>query len=212
MNLNELFRIQRELDEAIVKKKGLEGKNLLQERILALQVELGECANEWRGFKFWSKDQEPRTSAEILCRTCAGTGYDRYDLPNGRFDYDTPCPTCYGTRKEIRNLLLEEYVDCLHFILSIGLELNMPIVNIWIDSDYTEEDTTATFNKLFSCISEIVETADYGEHVDLVEIYEITFNLFVGLGEKLLGFSWDEIEAAYLVKNEVNHARQETGY
>ncbi|XOQ16663.1 MAG: dUTPase [Shouchella clausii] len=188
MNLKRLFQIQKELDDAIIEKKGLQGRDLLPERILALQVELGECANEWRGFKFWSEDREPRTKiAKPFANDMRGDGYI------------------------YQNSLLEEYVDCLHFILSIGLELNMLIVNIWIDSDYTEEDTTATFNKLFSCVSEILETADYGEYVDLVEIYEITFNLFVGLGEKL-GFTWEEVERAYLAKNEINHKRQETGY
>nr|QRZ17780.1 dUTP diphosphatase [Virgibacillus sp. AGTR] len=56
MNLNKLFPIQKELDTRIEREKGLEGQNLLDKKILALQVELGELANEWRGFKFWSKD------------------------------------------------------------------------------------------------------------------------------------------------------------
>lgn len=61
MNLYKLFKIQAKLDEKIVKEKGLEGQDLLDKKILALQVELGELANEWRGFKFWSNDQKPRT-------------------------------------------------------------------------------------------------------------------------------------------------------
>lgn len=60
MNLEKMFEMQKELDNRIIKEKGLEGRDLLPGLILALQVELAECANEWRGFKFWSNDQQPR--------------------------------------------------------------------------------------------------------------------------------------------------------
>lgn len=39
MNLEKLFEMQRVLDERIIKEKGLEGQNLLPQKILALQVE-----------------------------------------------------------------------------------------------------------------------------------------------------------------------------
>src|SRR5699024_4388479 len=81
MNLNKLFPLQKQLDEHIVKEKGLEGQDLLDKKILALQVELGEL--EFYPEK-WSH--------------CEGTG-----IEGGR--------------------VLEEYVDCLHFILSIGNDL-----------------------------------------------------------------------------------------
>ncbi|GAA0415215.1 hypothetical protein GCM10008934_02680 [Virgibacillus salarius] len=47
MNLDKLFPIQKELDTRIEREKGLEGQDLLDKKILALQVELGELANEW---------------------------------------------------------------------------------------------------------------------------------------------------------------------
>lgn len=59
MNITELFEMQRVLDERIIKEHGLEGKDLLQERVLALNVELAELAQETRCFKFWSKNQQP---------------------------------------------------------------------------------------------------------------------------------------------------------
>jgi dimeric dUTPase (all-alpha-NTP-PPase superfamily) len=34
---------------------------------------------------------------------------------------------------------------------------------------------------------------------------------FIVLGE-MLGFTWEQIEKAYLRKNAVNHQRQESGY
>jgi len=39
MNLTKLFEAQAELDKRIVEEKGLQGQNLLDEKILALQVE-----------------------------------------------------------------------------------------------------------------------------------------------------------------------------
>ena len=50
-------------------------------------MEIGELANEWRGFKFWSKDQEPRSKEPLTARG-----------------------------KPYYNPLLEEYADVLHFI------------------------------------------------------------------------------------------------
>ncbi len=58
MNLQRLFALQKELDLKIVSQHNLQAENLLQKKILALQVEIGELANETRCFKYWS-DKEP---------------------------------------------------------------------------------------------------------------------------------------------------------
>ncbi|SDJ76792.1 dUTP diphosphatase [Salimicrobium halophilum] len=60
MNLTELYEIQGGLDYHIRDRKGLQDEDLMKEKVLALYVELGELANEWRRFKFWSEDQTPR--------------------------------------------------------------------------------------------------------------------------------------------------------
>ena len=68
MNLKNLFETQAALDEHIMQEHPeLRGQNNLDWKLLALQVELGKCANKWRGFKKWSKDQKPRTKIEHLC-------------------------------------------------------------------------------------------------------------------------------------------------
>lgn len=67
-------------------------------------------------------------------------------------------------------------------------------------------------NKLFKWITELITEFNEGNSYDLNEIYELTFNLFVGLGEKHLGFTWNQIEQAYLDKNKINHERQANGY
>ncbi|AFQ14932.1 dUTP diphosphatase [Bacillus thuringiensis] len=54
MNLTKIFEMQKVLDTRIIMEHGLEGVNLFYNMILALQVEIGELANETRCFKHWS--------------------------------------------------------------------------------------------------------------------------------------------------------------
>ncbi|MCY7977468.1 dUTP diphosphatase [Bacillus inaquosorum] len=185
MNLQKMFEMQKALDERIIKEKGLEGQDLLPNLILALQVELAECANEWRGFKHWSNDREPRT---CVIDKKGQTAKEYY-----------------------KNPLLEEYVDCLHFILSIGNRLG------WNDTDTIDDvvvqhlisDKGFDTAKTFSCLLSIA----YGFHFSNVEkrTYISLFTTFFELGNKL-GFKWEQIEAAYMDKNAVNHQRQQEGY
>ena len=196
MNLDKLFEMQKVLDERIVREKGLEGRDTLPEKILALQVELGECANEWRRFKFWSEDREPKTLVRIDCEVCTGTGIGTNFLKN--------CPSCKGSGKWKTNPLLEEYVDCLHFILSIGLEHEFnEMLPLSIES-ITCVDITRQFTMLMRTDWEIYEEGDGAYYHEGLE-------LFLGLGE-MLGFTWDQIESAYYAKNEINHVRQAEGY
>ncbi|MEK0285936.1 dUTP diphosphatase [Caldifermentibacillus hisashii] len=199
MNLNKLFELQRKLDEHIVKEKGLEGQDLLPKKILSLQVELGELCNCWRGFKFWSNNREPRLKGykEIKCKWCNGSGDDGSGV----------CPDCKceGYVYKEYNPLLEEYVDCLHFILSIGLELNIPVIygteTKWDELTSDETDITQQFLLVFENVNKLVHPIDW---INLFEEFYI-------LG-KMLGFTWEQVEQAYLNKNNINHQRQESGY
>jgi dimeric dUTPase (all-alpha-NTP-PPase superfamily) len=198
MNLNRLYELQRELDQTIVKKKGLEGQHLLPMKILALQVELGELANEWRGFKFWSKNQAPRTEQWVKCWNCNGGGI--IIDPNW---IDQHCTECHGRgqRNNGKNPLLEEYVDCLHFILSIGLEIGIKSFIYLKPSHFEGEAITNMFIRVgeFTCL------------MIRIDVYNRLFEYFIDLGF-MLGFTWEQIEQAYIDKNEVNHQRQEQGY
>lgn len=173
MDLQKLFKTQRVLDERIVKEKGLEGQDLLPEKILALQVELGELANEWRGFKFWSENRGPRTKIPV---------------------------TAWG--EPYKNPLLEEYVDCLHFILSIGLEVGIHRFDFdSLNPIYKESDITTQF---LYAIDFTIGLRDDDYCLELLQT-------FLYLGE-MLGFTWEQIEEAYYAKNQINHERQATGY
>lgn len=207
MNLLKLFETQKKLDDRIVKEKGLKGQDLLDKKILALRVELGELAQNWRGFKFWSEDQEPRTEISYaICNKCGGTG-----TPIGIPDYaGVDCWECEGSGELIKNPLLEEYVDCLHFILSIGLEVG--IEQDIYPKPFKYYDAVTQFNELFGQITYFDNALNWGDDWEVVEFeYERVCSLFFGLGS-ILGFNWKEIEQAYYAKNKVNHERQENGY
>jgi dimeric dUTPase (all-alpha-NTP-PPase superfamily) len=188
LNIAKLFEMQRVLDDHILDQHPeLKGQNNLDWKVLALLVELGECANEWRGFKKWSKDQEPRT--EKHCEKCNGDGWYHDDFLGN--------VTC----KNHKNPLLEEYVDCLHFILSIGLEMEIEKIKVL---SLKKETLTVQFIHLFNAAT--ILKINYSESA-----YLMFLSAFIGLGE-LLGFTWEQVEEAYFAKNEINHQRQVSGY
>lgn len=162
MNIEKLMDMQAALDEHIEKKHALHNEDLVERKILALLVELGELANETRCFKFWSL--------------------------KGPSDKDT---------------VLAEYVDGIHFILSLGIEKGfMPKVES--ASHLKGEDVTAQFIKIYGSINEF--------RVQQEEpAFQAVFTEYLRLGE-MLGFSAVDVEAAYVSKNEVNYERQKNGY
>ncbi|UTI41079.1 dUTP diphosphatase [Niallia sp. RD1] len=192
MNLQKLFETQKVLRDRI----NYQREDRFEKLILALLVEIGECANEWRGFKFWSKNQKARTSLEIDCPDC-----NRYDTHM--------CCTCQGhgtIELGPENPLLEEYVDGLHFVLEIGLEHgdDIDLKNQETFPEASKRETiTKQFTKLFSI--------KWGRDIGYQNNYMQGLELYIGLGE-MLGFTWEQIEEAYFEKNKVNHERQNTGY
>ncbi|WP_027416479.1 dUTP diphosphatase [Aneurinibacillus terranovensis] len=204
MNLSKLFEMQRELNAHIIKEKGLEGQDLMPNTILALQAELGELANEWRGFKHWSNDREPRTFKRDSCPDCAKRGFSRYNPPK---EENYWCETCAGYLVIDKNPLLEEYVDCLHFILSIGLQ-----VGVSTDIDVTPCPPNKDIRSITIRFIKLMKNADSViEHDNKELAWSIYAGSFIGLGAEL-GFTWEQIEQAYFEKNKVNHTRQESGY
>ncbi|ATB52712.1 dUTPase [Caldibacillus phage CBP1] len=201
MNLQKLFDLQRQLDERIEQEHPRKpGEDRLAKKNLALLVELGELANEWRGFKFWSHDQEPRTEEKIYCRYCGGQG-EGYFAGHTWTGKKEKCIFCNGTGiMGVKNPLLEKYVDGLYFLFSIGLEENIGILD---EVDVCQsDDITSQFLELFDTISNLP--------YDISE-YPYIFGLYLGLGE-MLGFTWEEIEESYFKKNRENHERQNNGY
>lgn len=107
----------------------------------------------------------------------------------------------WSNKKNNYEKALEEYVDGIHFLLSIGLvegpeKLNDPPILV------KNKSVRDCFLDIYEEVSEIEWSVD---------AYVRAFYRYVELGEKL-GFTWEQIESAYMAKNAINHQRQETGY
>lgn len=202
MNLEKLLEMQRVLDEQIINGKEikLSAEELFFNTVVALDVELSEFANEGRWFKVWSDDQKPRNKV-----------FKPYINP------------MRGEGGEYTNPLLEEFVDGVHFFLSIANQKG------WQESMYLYEESVEERR---------VEGLDGGLNGAFLEMkfwlmkmsFEKSKNEFI-LGRPtnewyfrtawfiyicigLVGFDFtpEQIEQAYIAKNEVNHKRQESGY
>jgi dimeric dUTPase (all-alpha-NTP-PPase superfamily) len=161
LELHTLYELQRKLDAYIEKEHQLNKAELVDKKILALNVELAELANETRCFKFWSRK----------------TGGDKEKI-------------------------VEEYVDGLHFILSLGITFEYMIDNLKIGISKVSE--TDQFNKLYGVIHKFSKDRS-------LKVYEELFYEYLVLG-KLLHIEAEEMVLYYLKKNEVNIIRQENGY
>lgn len=112
--------------------------------------------------------------------------------------------------------ILEEYVDGLHFILSLGLDQGIEQAAIeqlaqqealWqsrTGKKEHQEQLVERFTHVFQTISHFIQTRETNDYVRL-------FAEYLALGSAL-GFDWEAIYHAYLRKNEINHQRQEEGY
>lgn len=102
--------------------------------------------------------------------------------------------------------ILEEYVDCLHFILTIGIDFAYEDLVPECGEECEEDggDLTSLFINLFVTVNELVICASK-------DSYKVLLDDFMSLGKKI-GFTKEDIISAYLAKNEVNHLRQDKNY
>lgn len=101
-----------------------------------------------------------------------------------------------------REKAIEEYVDVLHFLLSIGIDLNHRLEEsafLEINLDFTD-----LFLKLFDLFSHLNQNTTK-------ESYEQVMLYFFTLAKKL-EISDELIESQYLKKHEINYERQRNGY
>ncbi|WP_340397995.1 dUTP diphosphatase [Paenibacillus sp. FSL E2-0202] len=220
LTLEEMYNMQKELDAKIVAEKGLEGQDLLYKRTLALQIELAECANEYRGFKFWSDRSEPKHGYDALieCPKCSGKGFwfSGERVICGRCD----------EKGKITNPLLEEFVDCVHFFLSIAGQYG------WLDALYISEDAieetrdegldgevTGAFLESMYWLMKFHMERDRDEKIEQKlgktkreMCFRNAWYVFFAIGLVGFNFTFEQIADAYAAKNKVNHERQVNGY
>lgn len=174
INLKELFELQEQLDKHIVEEKHIT-EQTTEKKIIALIVELGECANEDRFFKYWSNKG--------------------------------PSP---------KEVILEEFVDCLHFALSIGNDIDPDKKLRELDFMVVPWGVIKKKDRIFTEI--IIAIGSFQFNLRHGEDKTRTYVAYTGLLSEVLkfgyslGFSKDEIFEAYIKKNKTNHKRQEEGY
>ncbi|NLI94914.1 MAG: dUTPase [Erysipelotrichaceae bacterium] len=105
-------------------------------------------------------------------------------------------------QSEERELLLDEYADGLHFLLSLGLATGVVVEEITYTA--TTSDLTTAFLTVYSVFNSFVANNDRKQYIALLRA-------FFALGSSL-GFSEEEVKDAYLKKLRTNYRRQANNY
>lgn len=103
-----------------------------------------------------------------------------------------------------KRVILEEYVDGIHFILSLGIECDFHNLSLSIKAEPTNKNVTEQFLFINEKVSHFQKSKSITDYTSLFEAY-------LQLGE-LLGITYNEMEQAYFQKNEVNYQRQQNDY
>jgi dimeric dUTPase (all-alpha-NTP-PPase superfamily) len=110
----------------------------------------------------------------------------------------------YWSRKKEndRQKVLEEYVDGLHFVLSLGLDIKYDFEN---HKPFVEKgDLYDTYLNLIHNLGTFVRTISHWE-------FRKVFSNFLAIAD-VLKLRESQIEKAYLSKNKKNHKRQDDKY
>lgn len=146
MNLEKMLKFQQEIDKKIESKNNLQGKSLLTEKLLSLQVKMGELASETQCFKYW---------------------LDKKSLE--------------------RQAVLNKYLECTQFLLTIGLEKDF--IQDEISVKNIEYDLIEQFLNLFIDINDFMVCSSKDNYISLLEDF-LSLSLSLGITEK-------EIEEGY---------------
>lgn len=103
-----------------------------------------------------------------------------------------------------KDIILEEFVDGVHFILSLGIECGFEYIGSITPNRTTEANTSNQFLSIYESVQKFRSSRGQSDYVHLFESY-------LTLAE-LLGLNDAQIEQAYIKKNEVNYERQQKGY
>lgn len=116
---------------------------------------------------------------------------------------ETRCFKYWSTKgPSEREVLLEEFVDSIHFLLSLGNEKGYRL-NAWPEIKKKENLTSWFLKTQEAILTFILEPTE--EHY--LEVWK-----YYGVLAYNLGFTLDDIIEAYIAKNEKNYERQRNGY
>ena len=101
-----------------------------------------------------------------------------------------------------KQVLGDEFVDCLHFILSISLHFNLDQTEYEIkDVVYDDNELTLKVLYLISLAGKIESKDDWKKFI--IQLFELAFTF---------GFTAQDIIDFYIKKNQVNFKRQQDNY
>lgn len=104
-----------------------------------------------------------------------------------------------------KHVILEEYVDSIHFLLSLGIEKNLNDLESWpVHQQHKDESLTMLFIHTQDSINQFLQ-------ISTMDYYENVWSWYGAVASKL-GFTHEEIIQAYFDKNEKNYERQRSGY
>lgn len=121
----------------------------------------------------------------------------------GELANETRCFKFWSTKPgSEKSIILAEYVDGLHFILSLGLEIGCQYEPVPFQESFHSE--TEQFTLVYEKCTSFKHTPSGKNYEEMVESY-------LQLGS-VLGFDENEVEEAYFQKHEINYERQNQGY
>jgi dimeric dUTPase (all-alpha-NTP-PPase superfamily) len=187
-----MFESQRKFEEGFGKYDKIDR---IKNTFFALIVEQGEAANECpQTFKFWSSNPKGSSLKQA----------ERYAKL-----YNQPVIL------DENDVLLEELVDQLHFILSLGneLEFSQYMNSYGHITNGNIVDMQMHFTK---CIIDLYfYWRDNSKSTDALRLAISNYNLmagyFFGIAYEL-GYSSGILESAYYEKDRINHQRQQNRY
>ncbi len=105
--------------------------------------------------------------------------------------------------------MLEEFVDGEHFFISLALKLGIPPQEYYTYDLEIMDETEDVFTEI---IHHVTMSRFVPDKKRKIVNLTMAHALFLNLATQRLGFTWQQIEQAYLDKNQINHQRQEQGY
>ncbi|EKN65050.1 dUTPase [Neobacillus bataviensis LMG 21833] len=123
----------------------------------------------------------------------------------GELANETRCFKFWSVRpSSAKEVILEEFVDGIHFILSLGIECGFDRQQMELNVG----ESVLGVTEQFLCVYEGITIFQKSKGLD---DYRQLFGSYLQLA-LLLGFQDEEIEQAYFEKNEVNYQRQQNNY
>lgn len=117
---------------------------------------------------------------------------------------ETRCFKFWSTKgMSERSVILEEYVDSIHFLLSLGIEKGLDVLEMWPEA-VAEGDLTELFLGTFQAVQQFLAEPSMANYKDVWSWY--------GAIALAMEYGYDEVLDAYIQKNQTNYDRQHKGY